>query len=91
MEAACASGLSAARARGTAPDDEEALDLVVEHYRGVNALWPADAAAYYALGDLLVHNPDQRAMIAAVDPQLPTSLSTAVKAYAVRRLGHQPA
>lgn len=83
--------MSATRARGTAPDDEEALDLVAEHHRGVNALWPADAAAYYALGDLLVDNPDQRAMIAAVDPQLPTWLSAAVKAYAVRRLGHQPA
>lgn len=83
--------MSAVRTRGTAPDDDEALDLVVEHHRGVNALWPADAAAYYALGDLLVDNPDQRAMIAAVDPQLPTWLSAAVKAYALRRLGHQPA
>lgn len=83
--------MSAARARGTAPDDEEALDLVVEHHRGVTALWPADAAAYHALGDLVVDSPEQRAMIAAVDPQLPPWLSAAVKAYALRRLGHQPA
>lgn len=74
--------------RGVAPDDEEALDLVAEHYQGVRTLWPADAAAYHALGDLLRDNPEQRAITAAVDPELPLWLSAAVQAYAVHRLGH---
>ncbi|GAA3761386.1 DNA-binding transcriptional MerR regulator [Spinactinospora alkalitolerans] len=80
--------MARARRRGVAPDDEEALDLMVEHYQGVRAMWPADAAAYHALGDLLIDNPEQRAIIAAVDPELPPWLSAAVQAYAVRRLGH---
>lgn len=83
--------MSAARMRGVSPEDDEALDLAAEHHQGVVALWPADAAAYYALGDLVVDNPDQRALIADIDPQLPTWLSAAIKTYAVRRLGHNPA
>lgn len=80
--------MAAARDRGVRPDSAEALDLVELHYHGVRALWPADAAAYYALGDLLLDNPEQRAVVAAVDDQLPPWLSDAVKAYAVRRLGY---
>ena len=53
-------------------------------------MWPADPAAHHALGDLVVDDAQQRAMVASVDPQLPPWLSTAVKAYAVHRLGHQP-
>lgn len=80
--------MSGARARGVAPDADEAFDLVAEHHRGVLALWPADPAAYHALGELLVDDPGQRAMVAAVDPDLPAWLSAAVQAFAVRRLGH---
>ncbi len=83
--------MSQARERGAAPDDDEALDLVTEHYQGVRALWPADAAAYHALADLVVDNPEQRAMVEAVDPLLPPWLAEAIRAYAVRRLGHPPA
>lgn len=83
--------MSQARTRDVAPEDDQALDLVAEHHRGVLALWPADAAAYHALGDLLLDNPEQRALVGAVDPQLPPWLSAAIKAYAVRRLGHHPA
>jgi DNA-binding transcriptional MerR regulator len=83
------SRMSGARARGVAPGDDEALVLVEEHHRAVTAIWPADAAAYHALGDLLVDDPTQRAMIAEVDPELPRWLATAVKAYAVDRLGHR--
>jgi hypothetical protein len=79
--------MAAARDRGVAPDSPEALDLAELHYQGVRTLWPADAAAYHALGDLLVENPDQRALVAAIDDELPVWLSVAVKAYAVRRLG----
>lgn len=82
--------MSYARSRGVAPSDDEALDLVVEHHEGVVALWPADPAAYYALGDLLIDSPDQHAMVAEVDPQLPPWLSAAIKAYSVLRLGHRP-
>ncbi|RBY81680.1 MerR family transcriptional regulator [Geodermatophilus sp. TF02-6] len=82
--------MSRARALGIAPDATEALDLVTRHHAQVLAVWPADAAAYHALGDLLLDNPDQRAMIAQVDPDLPPWLSAAIKAYAVHRLGHQP-
>ncbi|GAB2863474.1 MerR family transcriptional regulator [Nocardioides pacificus] len=82
--------MSIARTRGVAPDGDEALDLVAEHHQEVVALWPADPAAYHALGDLLVDNPDQRALVADVDPQLPAWLAVAIKTYAVRRLGHTP-
>ena len=82
--------LSQARASGVAPHDQEALDLVLEHHQGITALWPADAAAYHALGDLLLDNPVQRAMVAEIDPDLPPWLSKAIKAYAIHRLGHQP-
>lgn len=83
--------MSAARTRGVAPEDDEALELVAEHHQAVAALWPVDPATYYALGNLLLDNPDQRAMVAETDRQLPTWLSTAIKTYAVRRLGHNPA
>jgi MerR family transcriptional regulator, thiopeptide resistance regulator len=82
--------LSEARAGGLGPDDDRALDLIVEHHRAVTALWPADAAAYYALGDLALEEPQQRAVVEDVDPALPTWLSAAIKAYSVHRLGHDP-
>ncbi|ETK36951.1 MerR family transcriptional regulator [Microbispora sp. ATCC PTA-5024] len=80
--------MSRARERGVAPGDPEALDLVSEHHQAICALWPADAAAYHALGDLVLDNPEQRAMVANVDPLLPPWLAEAVRAYAVHRLGH---
>ncbi|MGW4641247.1 MerR family transcriptional regulator [Sphaerisporangium sp. NPDC004334] len=80
--------LSAARRCGVAPDAPEALDLVAGHYAAVRALWPADAAAYHALGELIQDNPEQRAIVAAEDPELPSWLARAVQAYAVHRLGH---
>ncbi|GII80518.1 MerR family transcriptional regulator [Sphaerisporangium rufum] len=80
--------MSQARERGVAPDAPEALDLVAEHHRGVRAVWPADPAAYHALGDLIRQNREQRAIVAAVDPRLPDWLGPAVQAYAVQRLGH---
>lgn len=82
--------MSHACSRGVAPSDDEALDLIVEHHEGVLAMWPADPSTYHALGDLLINNADQHAMVAEVDPQLPPWLSAAIKAYAVRRLGHRP-
>ncbi|MET7277135.1 MerR family transcriptional regulator [Kribbella sp. NPDC005582] len=81
--------LSAARTRGVPPDSPEALELMELHYQGVYDLWQADATGYYRLGDVLVENADQRAMIATVDPDLPPWLSAAVKAYAVRKLGYR--
>jgi len=83
--------MSGARIRGVAPDDDQALALVAEHHRDVTAIWPADAAAYHALGEMLLDNAEQRAMIAQVDPDLPPWLSTAIKTYAIRQLGHQQA
>lgn len=83
--------MSAARKRGVAADDDQAFDLVAEHHEGVIALWPADAAAYHALGDLILDNPEQRAMAADVDAHLPPWLSAAIKAYAIHRLGYKPA
>ena len=80
--------LSHARAGGVAPDSEQALDLMVEHYQGVRAMWPADAAAYHALADLVLDNPDQRTMIEGLDPSLPAWLANAIRAYATRRLGY---
>nr|WP_272954727.1 TipAS antibiotic-recognition domain-containing protein [Kribbella sandramycini] len=81
--------MSAARARGVVPDSPEALELTELHYQGVLELWPADATGYYNLGAVLLDNPEQRAMIASVDPELPPWLSAAVQAYAVRKLGYR--
>ncbi|MGI5492666.1 MerR family transcriptional regulator [Microtetraspora malaysiensis] len=82
--------LSDARSGGTAPDDAAVLDLMTEHYQGVRLLWPADAAAYHALADVVTGNPDQRAMIEEIDPLLPPWFADAIRAYAVRRLGYVP-
>ncbi|WP_020577923.1 MerR family transcriptional regulator [Actinopolymorpha alba] len=79
--------MSKARRRGVAPDSPEALELTAEHYQGVRALWPADATAYYALADLIIDNPEQRAIVATVDPDLPPWLAEAVRAYAIQCLG----
>jgi DNA-binding transcriptional MerR regulator len=83
--------LAAARTAGRRPDDHDVLDLMVEHYEGVRAIWPADAAAYHALAEVTLHNPQQRAMVADVDPELPSWLAQAIREYAVRRLGHRAA
>jgi hypothetical protein len=83
--------MAQARERGVAPDDREALDLMAEHYQAIRAMWPADAAAYHALGDLILNNPEQHAIVASVDPQLPPWLAKAIQAYAVHRLGHTKA
>lgn len=82
--------MSSARTRGISPGEDQALDLVAEHHKGVIALWPADAAAYHALGDLILDNPEQHNMVAGVDADLPPWLSEAIKAYAVCRLGYNP-
>ncbi|BCJ48386.1 MerR family transcriptional regulator [Actinoplanes ianthinogenes] len=76
--------MARARAGGVTPTEPAAQALTAEHYRQVRAVWPADAAAYHALGDLIVGNPEQRAMVAAVDPDLPEWLAAAVQAYADR-------
>ncbi|MDA8393163.1 MAG: TipAS antibiotic-recognition domain-containing protein [Actinomycetota bacterium] len=83
--------MSQARSRGVSPGDDEALDLVADHHRGVLVLRPADSAAYHALGEVLVDNSEQRPLVAAIDPQLPAWLSAAIKAYAICRLGHNQA
>ncbi|WP_433357570.1 TipAS antibiotic-recognition domain-containing protein [Microtetraspora malaysiensis] len=83
--------LSDARSGGTPPDNAAVLDLMTEHYQGVRLLWPADAAAYHALADVVTGNPDQRAMIEEIDPLLPPWFADAIRAYAVRRLGYVPA
>lgn len=80
--------LSEARSGGLAPDSIAVLDLMSEHYQGIRLLWPADAAAYHALADVVTGNPGQRAMIEEIDPLLPPWLASAIRAYATRRLGY---
>ncbi|MGW6280068.1 MerR family transcriptional regulator [Kribbella sp. NPDC055071] len=80
--------MSAARDRGVRPDSEAAMELIEQHYRGVLELWPATPTSYYNLGDLLVQNADQRAIIETLDKDLPEWLAVGVRAYAVRRLGY---
>lgn len=82
--------LNEAREQGLRPDAHRVLDLMAEHYAAVRALWPADPASYYALGEAIAQIPQQRAMIAAIDPQLPDWLADAVRAYAVTQLGYKP-
>lgn len=79
--------LSRARTAGITPDSGQALDLMVDHYENVRALWPADDAAYHALAEVILNNPDQHAIIAGVDPSLPTWLAKAIRSYATARLG----
>lgn len=81
--------LAAAMAAGLEPDHHEVLDLMVEHYEGVRAFWPADAGAYYALAEVTLDNPQQRAMVAEIDPGLPSWLADAIRAYATHRLGYR--
>lgn len=84
------SRLSRAREAGVHPASPEGLDLVSEHYEGVQALWPADPAAYYALAELLESDPQQRDMVGTDDPELPAWLAAAIRAFATRRLGYRP-
>lgn len=83
--------LSRARRSGLAPTSDEALDLVAEHHDAVLALWPADGAAYHALADLTENDAQQRDLVGARDPDLPSWLAAAMRAYAVRRLDHPEA
>ena len=80
--------LADAMRSGTAP--EEAHELMGEHHAAVCRFWPADASAYHALADVTATNPEQRAIIAEIDPQLPDWLAAAIRSYAVEKLGHQP-
>lgn len=80
--------LSRARRTGAAATSAAALDLVAEHYAAVRAVWPVDAAAYYALADLIETDPDQRDAVAAEDADLPVWLATAIRSYATCRLYH---
>jgi DNA-binding transcriptional MerR regulator len=80
--------LAALRNAGLLPHDDEVLTLMAEHYAGVRAFWPADAAGYHALADVILNTPQQRAMIAEVDPDLPDWLAKTIRAYAIHRLGH---
>ncbi|HEY3558791.1 MAG TPA: MerR family transcriptional regulator [Kribbella sp.] len=81
--------MAAARDRGVRPDSPEGLELIEQHYLGVLEVWPATPQTYYGLGDLLVGNADQRAIIELVDAELPQWLAAGVRAYAVQRLGYQ--
>jgi DNA-binding transcriptional MerR regulator len=80
--------MAAARDRGVRPDSSEGLELIEQHYQGVLELWPATPASYYGLGDLLVEDADQRAIIEMVDGELVEWLAAGVRAYAVQRLGY---
>jgi DNA-binding transcriptional MerR regulator len=82
--------MSNAQARGVAPTADEAVALVAEHHQDLTAIWPAGPAAYHAFGELIIDNPEQRTMIAEIDPDLPPWLSAAIKSYAIRQLGHNP-
>jgi DNA-binding transcriptional MerR regulator len=81
--------MASARDRGVSPDSSEGLELIEQHYLGVLEVWPATPTTYYALGDLLVENADQRAIIETVDAELPEWLAAGVRAYAVQRLGYR--
>ncbi|WP_394253078.1 MerR family transcriptional regulator [Arthrobacter pityocampae] len=81
--------MSRTRQSGVTPTSPAALDLVAEHYSAVRAVWPVDAAGYYALADLIETDPDQRDTIAADDSDLPPWVATAIRTYAIHRLNHQ--
>ncbi|GAA3111030.1 DNA-binding transcriptional MerR regulator [Kribbella aluminosa] len=80
--------MASARDRGVRPDSAAGLELIEQHYLGVLEVWPATPGTYHGLGDLLVENADQRAIIELVDADLPEWLAAGVRAYAVQRLGY---
>ncbi|TYC96644.1 MerR family transcriptional regulator [Arthrobacter echini] len=82
--------LSHARHMGIVPISPAALDLIAEHYTAVRAVWPVDAAAYYALADLIENDPAQRDAVAAGDSDLPPWIAAAIRAYATHHLHHVP-
>lgn len=82
--------LSRARRAHVEPTSSAALDIVAEHHEAVCATWPASPATYHALADLVESDPTQRAVISVDDPDLPAWLATAIRAYAVHRLGFRP-
>lgn len=84
------SRLSRARRADVDPTSSIALDIVEEHYEAVCATWPASPAAYHGLADLIESDPSQRAVVGVDDPDLPSWLAAAIRAYAVRRLEHRP-
>ena len=84
------SRLSRARRAKLEPTASSTLDIVAEHYEAVCATWPAGPAAYHALADLIESDPSQRAVVGAEDPDLPSWLAAAIRAYAVCRLEYRP-
>lgn len=82
--------LSHIRRTGAAPTSPVVLDLIGEHYTAVLAVWPVEAATYYALADLIETDPDQRDAVAAEDPDLPVWFAAAIRSYATARLHHLP-
>lgn len=80
--------LSHVRQSGIAPTSPAALDIIAEHYAAVQAVWPVDAAAYYALADLIETDHEQRDAVAAEDPDLPPWLADGIRSYAIHRLHH---
>lgn len=84
------SRLSRARRAQLEPTSSSALDIVAEHYEAVCATWPASPAGYHALADLIESDPSQRAVVGVDDPDLPSWLAAAIRAYAVRRLEYRP-
>lgn len=82
--------LSRARRAGADPTSPEVLDIVAEHYEAVDAMWPADPAAYHALADLIETDPQQQGTVGLDDPDLPPWLATAIRAYATHRLAYRP-
>lgn len=81
--------LSRAHQSGVDPTSPQALDNVAEHYETIHATWPASPAAYHALADLIETDPRQRTVVGTDDPDLPPWLATAIRAYAIHRLGHR--
>ncbi|CAN5911482.1 MerR family transcriptional regulator [soil metagenome] len=69
------------RRDGLSPDDARVAPLVAEHRAAVAQFWEVDDHGYRALAELFVEDPDQRALVAAVDPALPPWLRDAVLAH----------
>lgn len=71
---------------GVAPDAQQALDVVDEHYRMIIQHWTPNRDSYTGLGQLYVEDPQYRARYDAQAAGLAEYLRDAIAAYASQRL-----
>ena len=78
--------LAAVRAAGHAPETEEAISIIADHYSWVTQFWTPDSVAYSGLADLYAEDERFRQQIEEVQVGLTEFLRSAMHGYAKRQL-----